>query len=370
MATIDERIIPIEAVHPTELIIDEIKERGISRKDMAIRLGMQPSNFCRMIKQKETITSQMANKLEEALGIPASMWLNLQADYDRDVLAISQRNREEEEWASVEKMLAGIFNIALLFKLLGADSYAFAKDRITFLYEKLGVKSSDAVLLIAQPSGCFKKSDKIASDDKNLKTWILLAYAACIAKTVNVAYEKGCVNEIAQSISAEANRGTISEEYIERILAERGIGYCYVPKIEKAPVDAYSSIICGTPYIVVSHRHNNMDMLVFDVLHELHHIDKDLVDGTSNVSLNRDTEQENDEREAAANKFAEDSLIPKAVWDKILKVQSRTINPYSVYNAVVEEAKKCGISPSIASWRYKHQTNIYNLRGYQSSKIR
>ena len=63
MATIDERIIPIEAVHPTELIIDEIKERGISRKDMAIRLGMQPSNFSRMLKQKETITPQMANKV-------------------------------------------------------------------------------------------------------------------------------------------------------------------------------------------------------------------------------------------------------------------------------------------------------------------
>ena len=96
----------------------------------------------------------------------------------------------------------------------------------------------------------------------------------------------------------------------------------------------------------------------------------DLVEGASNVSFNREADYDTDEREIAANKYAEDTLIPKAIWEKILKVQSRTINPYSVYNAVVEEAIKYGISPSIAAWRYKHQTNVYNLRGYQSPKIR
>ena len=370
MATIDERIIPVEAVHPTELIIDEIKERGIRRKDMAIRLGMQPSNFSRMLKQKETITPQMANKLEEALGIPASMWLNLQAEYDRDVVAISQRNRDEQEWAVVEKMLSGMINIALLFKHLGVDSYAFAKDRISYIYEKLGVDSAEAVLSIAQPLGCFKKSDKLAVDDKNLKTWVLLAYSASVNKIVEHSYRKGCVDEVATDIAGEANKGTITEEYIERRLSSNGIGYTYVEKLDKAPVDAYSSIINGTPYIVVSHRHNNMDMLVFDVLHELHHIDVDLVEGASNVSFNRDADDDNDEREMAANKYAEDMLIPKATWEKILRVQSRSISPYSVYNAVADEAIKYGISPSIASWRYKHQTNVYNLRGYQSPKIK
>lgn len=370
MATIDERIIPIEAVHPTELVIDEITERGISRKDMAIRLGMQPSNFSRMLKQKETVTPQMANKLEAALGVPASMWLNMQAEYDKDVVAISQRNREEEEWAAVEKLLSGLINISILFKQLGADCFAFAKDRINCLYGKLGVNSAEAVLSIAQPSGCFKMSDKIALEEKNLKAWVLLAYAACVSKHVNSKYTEGCVNDAAKEIAEEANKGTITEERIERVLLNYGIGYSYVEKLDKAPVDAYSSIIKNTPYVVVSHRYNNMDMLVFDVLHELHHIDVDLVDGASNVSFNRDMEQENDERELAANRYAEDMLIPKATWEKILKVQSRTINPYSVYNAVVEEAIKYGISPSIASWRYKHQTNVYNLRGYQSPKIR
>lgn len=369
MATINEYITPIVAVHPTELIIDEITDRGISRKDMAVRLSMQPSNFSRMIRQKDTITPQMANKLEEALGIPATMWLNLQASYDKDVVAISNRDRAEEEWSSIERTLAGVVNIAILFKRLGIDGYVFAKDRIAFLYDKLGVDTVDKALFIAKPSGYFKKSEKIPFEEKNLNAWILLAYATCVNMKINHKYVKGTIDEIAKDIAARANDGTITEEYVKQLLSEYGIGYSYVGKIDKAPVDAYSSIINDTPYIVVSHRHNNMDMLVFDVLHELYHIDKDLVNGSSNVSFNGDFNQVNEAREIAANKYAEDALIPKAIWDKILRVQSKSINPYSVYNTVVEEAKKNGISPSIASWRYKYQTNIYNIRGYQSPKI-
>lgn len=369
MATINETIIPIEAVHPTELIIDEIKDRGISRKDMALRLGMQPSNFSRMIKQKETITPQMANKLEEALGIPSSMWLNLQASYDRDILAISHRNQAEEEWSAIERMLAGLVNIALLFKQLGTDSYAFAKDRISHLYNQLKVSSADELLQITQPTGCFKKSDKVQIEDKNLKAWVLLAYAACVNKKVTNRFEKGVIQIVANEIAARANDRTITEDYIEKCLAKYGIGYSYVEKIEKAPVDAYSSIINNTPYIVVSHRHNNMDMLVFDVLHELHHIEKDLINGSSNISYNATLGHESDDREIAANKFAEDTLIPKNIWESILKVKSKSISPYSVYNAVIKEAMRYGISPSIASWRYKYQTNFYNIRGNQSQKI-
>ena len=120
----------------------------------------------------------------------------------------------------------------------------------------------------------------------NLKAWVLLAYSACMNKHVEHNYRKGCVDDAAAAIAKEANKCTITEEYIEHLLSSYGIGYTYVEELEKAPVDAYSSIIDNTPYIVVSHRHNNMDMLVFDVLHELHHIDVDLVEGTSNISFN------------------------------------------------------------------------------------
>ena len=73
--------VPFMATHPTEIIKDEIKERGMSQKELAERLGMQASNVSRMLREKETITSALAVKLEKALGIKSSFWLNLQAEY-------------------------------------------------------------------------------------------------------------------------------------------------------------------------------------------------------------------------------------------------------------------------------------------------
>ena len=65
--------VPFMAIHPTEIIKDEIKERGMSQKELAERLGMQASNVSRMFREKETITSALAVKLEKALGIDMHM---------------------------------------------------------------------------------------------------------------------------------------------------------------------------------------------------------------------------------------------------------------------------------------------------------
>lgn len=92
MATINEKFIPIEAIHPSELIKDELKARGMQRKELAERLGMKAPNLSRFFSAKESITPSMALKLEKALGISADYWMGLQVSYERDMEAIRQRD--------------------------------------------------------------------------------------------------------------------------------------------------------------------------------------------------------------------------------------------------------------------------------------
>lgn len=89
-----DNAVPFMVVHPTELIKDEIKARGMSQKELAERMGMKPSNVSRMFKEKENITPALAAKLENALGINSSYWLRLQASYEKDVIAIEQRDNQ------------------------------------------------------------------------------------------------------------------------------------------------------------------------------------------------------------------------------------------------------------------------------------
>ena len=99
METNNGNIVSFMAISPMEIVKDELKARGISQKEFAYRIGMQPSNLRRAIKEGN-ISPQFASRLEVALGIPSSEWMNLQAQYDRDLIAIRKRNESEKEAGS------------------------------------------------------------------------------------------------------------------------------------------------------------------------------------------------------------------------------------------------------------------------------
>ena len=370
MATINERFIPIEAVHPSELVKDELKARGMQRKELAERLGMKAPNLSRFFSAKEDITPSMALKLEEAFGISADYWMGLQLSYKRDLDAIRLRDEEEAKTIQVEKALASALNLSILFKKLAIDSCKYFRDKLNLLYKAFNVTSIEGVLALSTAQGRFKKSERLETENRNLSTWILLARYACNKECNGLpSYVKGSESKAAKEIAAKANAQTITEKDIKTILAKYGIGYCIVEKFEKTPVDAYSVIIEGHPFIVVSHRRDNMDMLVFDVLHECGHINKHLIDGTSFVSYNQDL-NDADGVEQEANNYAKDMLIPPSVWANITKGRSRSINIYSLIKTVTDEAKKNGISPTIAAWRFKYETGVYKIPGYKSLPIR
>ena len=50
MATNDTHTIPFRAVHPAEIIKDELKARSMTQKELAERMGMQAPNVTRLLK--------------------------------------------------------------------------------------------------------------------------------------------------------------------------------------------------------------------------------------------------------------------------------------------------------------------------------
>ena len=74
----------IISIHPGEVLQSELVERGIKQKDFAVSIGMEPSHLSALIHGNRNITPSIANRLEQALGIPATMWMNLQSRYNLD----------------------------------------------------------------------------------------------------------------------------------------------------------------------------------------------------------------------------------------------------------------------------------------------
>ena len=89
-------LVPVEATHPGELIKDELKERGLTQKQLAEMTGIKASVISETINGKRSVSLNMAVALEKALSIPAEMWMNLQTQYDLDTANIAERENRYE----------------------------------------------------------------------------------------------------------------------------------------------------------------------------------------------------------------------------------------------------------------------------------
>lgn len=102
-------LMPASPTHPGEVLGDELAARGIAQSALAQQTGLSQPMISQIIQKKKGISVAVAVKLESALGIPASFWLNLQKRHDQ-VEEYHRRRREIEKLnlppATAAKLLA------------------------------------------------------------------------------------------------------------------------------------------------------------------------------------------------------------------------------------------------------------------------
>lgn len=366
---LSNRLVPARAIHPGEILREELQERGIKQKEFAQLIGVQPTHLNEFIKGKRNLNEDLAMKFERYLGIPFKSWMNLHNGYVYDCKAIEERKIEEERAADYEAACAQLFNLHILYKRLGIAQLACVL-RVQKIKELCPFDLLSAQELKLQVAGLYKHSEKVQIDEKNMLTWLILNRLALENISDQVAsYSQGNAQKAAKEIAQMANERSVTIDKIKQSLNKYGIEYLVVEKVEKAPVDAYSSFYGKHPVITVTYRYNDLDKLVFDILHELYHIDNHLSDAQKAFIAVDGGEYSTDPREKEANVFARQTLIPDAVWKSILKVGCNSLDPYKIIKTIAQEAEANGISPSIAVARYKHEANWYKTSSYRSPKI-
>ncbi len=73
---------PFKPTHPGEIIRDEIGFRGVTQKALAEKMGVNYTIVNDVINGKRSVNIKFAILCEAALGIPATMLINMQRDYD------------------------------------------------------------------------------------------------------------------------------------------------------------------------------------------------------------------------------------------------------------------------------------------------
>ena len=70
------------AIHPGEILKEELESRGIYQKDFAKAISVSYTMLNEILNGKRSITADFALLVEAALGTPAEHWLNMQARYN------------------------------------------------------------------------------------------------------------------------------------------------------------------------------------------------------------------------------------------------------------------------------------------------
>lgn len=70
------------AIHPGEILAEELAARTMTQVELAGRMGRPVQAVNEIINGKKAITAATALELEQALGVPAHVWVNLQGQFE------------------------------------------------------------------------------------------------------------------------------------------------------------------------------------------------------------------------------------------------------------------------------------------------
>ncbi len=72
----------IEPSHPGDIIATGLEDTDIKRGDLAAALGISRNTLYKLLSRRQSVTAEMAVRLEAVWGGSAESWLNIQMDHD------------------------------------------------------------------------------------------------------------------------------------------------------------------------------------------------------------------------------------------------------------------------------------------------
>ena len=70
------------AVHPGEILNEELQELGVSPTEFARQIDVPPNRVGQIIAGKRSVTADTALRFGHWFGVEAQFWLNLQTQFD------------------------------------------------------------------------------------------------------------------------------------------------------------------------------------------------------------------------------------------------------------------------------------------------
>lgn len=81
------------ATPPGATITEQLEESGMTQNEFSKRMGMSEKQISQLMNGDVRVTSDMAEKLELVLGVPADFWNKLESIYQEKLVKAKLENK-------------------------------------------------------------------------------------------------------------------------------------------------------------------------------------------------------------------------------------------------------------------------------------
>ena len=259
-------------IHPGETLAEVIEDREMTQRELAVRTGMTEKHISTVLHGQKSISAAFARKLEYALGIETSFWMNLQANYDRELLEFEEVNNITEEELGVLKNLKEVIQVWTSFGWIDKEENPAAM--VLDIRMIFGISN-----LLDTPKISYTVAYRAQSKGTNVDPYVLFAWQRMcelltkdtdIADKVDIEKLREKIPDIKRIMFVRANQ---IQKRLSAIFAECGIAFRIVPNFTGAPVQGFiKKTEAGALILCMTLRQKFADIFWFTLFHEIAHI--------------------------------------------------------------------------------------------------
>lgn len=307
-------------IHPGETIADVLEDRGITQAELATRTGVTPAYVSNVVAGKKDISANFALALEYALDVPKSFWLNLQANYDAELLELNEEQTISEQERAVREELS---DVVKYLRQRGKMPTKEKKDAsILSLRKALGMSDISKLGEII-PVGAFRISACQNVNPYVLGAWVRLCQIAGDNRSVETQYDVSKIDDLIMEIKRiMLDKDADIQLDLRNTMKRYGIDFSVVKNFRGAPVQGYlSQKNDGTYQMVLTIRGSYADIFWFSLFHEIGH----LVNGDVGKNSKFLDDGSDESKERKADLFASNKLIDQKDYLLFIKQGNFTI---------------------------------------------
>ena len=342
MAPTTNQYQPDYAVPPGWIIEERLATLEISHAELARRCGRSPKLISEIISGKAPIAPKTALQFEKVMGLDASIWLGIEADFRL------YRERQIEARATEESAAwARNFPIRELTKRNAIGTPSSGGQAVSALLTFFGVASISAWhVKYGKANIAYRHSPSFTSDEPALATWLRLAELDAEQQRC-ADYSQAGFRQALEHVRRLTRAPVIQAiEDARSLLNDAGVSLCLVKPLPKMRLSGAAWWLSPRrPVVALSARHKSDDHLWFSLFHEAAHL---LLHSKKNVFVDG-IRSNGDDLEVEANAWAANALVPYDAWMRLVvsgDYRAATVRQF---------AQEQGIAPGIVVGRLQHE---------------